>query len=157
MAECIYCGHELFWSSSSCSSEVSADIPEDDTSTTDYYDCPYCGASYEIMECPDEEKENYDYWKNNLNNNTMTIEQLKMANNMVEKMNQCNKTLEKIEKIRNNSYIGKTAVLDLVDDVCNLDDGARQSIIDFCFRLVDEIEKDKSELNANLKARFQAL
>lgn len=50
---CFYCGHELGWDSVDDSRE---DI------VVNFLSCPYCGAFYEAAECPDEDKENYEFW-----------------------------------------------------------------------------------------------
>lgn len=58
---CYTCGHELIWDNSFTRGDIGL---EEDNSIVDLYSCPYCGASYEIYECPTEERDNYEYYKN---------------------------------------------------------------------------------------------
>ncbi len=54
---CFYCGGKLCWDSS-------GDRSEDDDSVEDFYHCMRCGASYEVCQPNEEEKQDYkEYWK----------------------------------------------------------------------------------------------
>ena len=65
--KCFRCSHELILLGNHMLSDIEGD---DDMSTFDdaivtIAQCPYCGASYEIMDTPESERENYDYFKFN--------------------------------------------------------------------------------------------
>lgn len=54
---CFYCGGVICWDSS-------GDRNEDDDSVMDFYHCTRCGASYEVCQPNEEEKQDYkEYWK----------------------------------------------------------------------------------------------
>lgn len=54
---CFNYGGVICWDSS-------GDRSEDDDSVVDFYHCMRCGASYEVCQPNEEEKQNYkEYWK----------------------------------------------------------------------------------------------
>ena len=55
---CFYCGGKLCWDSS-------GDRSDDDDSVVNFYHCVQCGASYEVYQPNEEEKQDYkEYWRN---------------------------------------------------------------------------------------------
>lgn len=56
------CGHELIWDNSECAQDVDPTIT-DENSVYNFYHCPHCGAFFSMLDCNEEEKGNYDYWK----------------------------------------------------------------------------------------------
>lgn len=60
---CFRCGAELAWQNDEMLCDVSSFHEDDDEAVVSFYHCPKCGASYEIADCPKEERPNYEYWK----------------------------------------------------------------------------------------------
>ena len=57
------CDHELILSGNFMRSEIiGEDLPEDDDCIVTNAVCPFCGASYDIYDTPESEKELYPYW-----------------------------------------------------------------------------------------------
>jgi len=54
--KCVRCLHEL-------ELVESVDFEDDETGITHYFHCPYCGADFEITEPTEEQKKEYDFWK----------------------------------------------------------------------------------------------
>lgn len=66
--KCMRCGHELIIGGNFMLSEVTgAELEDDDDAIVSNTSCPYCGASYDIYDTPESEKENYPYWQENSN------------------------------------------------------------------------------------------
>ena len=62
---CPTCGRELAWDSSESQADRGM-VPDDDTSSINYYHCQYCGASIEQFEANDEEKPIFPFWNDKL-------------------------------------------------------------------------------------------
>lgn len=64
---CFTFGTPLIWDSDANANEVSSEYDDDDFATIQYYHCPKCGRSYEVVEPTHEEKEKdyKEYWENN--------------------------------------------------------------------------------------------
>jgi hypothetical protein len=43
-------------------SDLNEDLGEEDDTMITNATCPYCGASYEIVDTPQSERKNYPYW-----------------------------------------------------------------------------------------------
>ena len=56
------CGHDLIISGNYMLSDLNEDLGEDDDAMVTNAHCPYCGASYEIVDTPQSERKNYPYW-----------------------------------------------------------------------------------------------
>lgn len=63
MFKCFTCGAELTWSSSAALSDIDVSIPEDEPSCVHFYTCQNCGCSIEHYECPESDKYQYPFWK----------------------------------------------------------------------------------------------
>lgn len=67
---CFICGHEVIWNSTFDAHDVSDDYDENDPAMCNYYHCPNCGADYEVIDPPQNERNTYPFWnKNNDNEN----------------------------------------------------------------------------------------
>ena len=64
MLKCMRCDHELIIGGNFMKSDFDYDeeLPEDDDCMVTNATCPHCGASYEIYDTPESEKEMYPYW-----------------------------------------------------------------------------------------------
>lgn len=56
---CLCCGQKIVWGSSGRSCDL---FGNDDPSAAWYYRCPCCGTSYEILECPGQDKPDFEFW-----------------------------------------------------------------------------------------------
>ena len=56
------CGHDLIISGNYMLSDLNEDLGEEDDVMVTNAHCPYCGASYEIVDTPQSERKNYPYW-----------------------------------------------------------------------------------------------
>ena len=57
------CSHDLIISGNYMLSDLNEDLgEEDDDAMVTNAHCPYCGASYEIVDTPQSERKNYPYW-----------------------------------------------------------------------------------------------
>lgn len=59
---CFQCGHVLCWDNSECAQDIDPSI-EDEDRTYNFYHCPHCGAAYDMLDCEEEERANYDFYK----------------------------------------------------------------------------------------------
>ena len=64
---CWRCGRELMCMCNFIASECGYidEDDEDNDSIVTTYSCPYCGASYEVIDTPEGEKMEYEYWRLN--------------------------------------------------------------------------------------------
>lgn len=62
--KCLFCGGDLIWSSDCNATDVCADYSEDDSAVCSFYICSRCGRDYEIIEPPQEERDQLynNYW-----------------------------------------------------------------------------------------------
>ena len=62
--KCMRCNHELILSGNFMLSEIQCEeLPEDEDAIVTNATCPYCGASYDIYDTPECDRENYPYFK----------------------------------------------------------------------------------------------
>ena len=64
MYKCMRCRHDLIISGNFMVSDLNEEVNEDEDSIVTNMVCPYCGATYEVYDTPESEKENYPYWRN---------------------------------------------------------------------------------------------
>jgi DNA-directed RNA polymerase subunit RPC12/RpoP len=62
VGKCMRCGHDLIISGNYMLSDLNEDLVEDDDTMITNATCPYCGASYEIVDTPQSERKTYPYW-----------------------------------------------------------------------------------------------
>ena len=62
-----FCGNELILDDSQMCSDVNVDYEGDEEAMVHFSHCPKCGRSYEIVDPPKDERENYysEYWNEN--------------------------------------------------------------------------------------------
>ena len=65
MHKCFTCGHPLVWQSSEALSELEMyeELSPDSSACAHFFTCPNCGSTIEHYECPDDEMDEYPYWK----------------------------------------------------------------------------------------------
>lgn len=64
MLKCMRCGKELIIGGNFMLSEINGEeLSEGDDAMVTNATCAYCGASYEIYDTPESERDNYPYWK----------------------------------------------------------------------------------------------
>ena len=56
------CGHDLIIGGNFMLSDWLDNLTNNEDAMVTNYHCPHCGASYEITDTPECEKENYPYW-----------------------------------------------------------------------------------------------